>query len=257
LRGHYATTRILSGQHQATNQKIMNPNTARSPRSIARMAGVFYLLTALTSVIGESFIPGKLVISGDATATANNMLAHPILFQFGFASLLISVVFSVALTALFYQLFKPVNKNISLTAALIHIVGLAVLAVSGLLLYAPVVVLKGGKYLGEFSIEQQKGLAYMFLQLNIQAWNVFIAFFGFYCVLIGYLIFRSVFLPRIIGALMIFTGLGYLTFLLPALSDYLSPYNLAPAAFGELSLMIWLLAKGVNNEKWNQQAGLA
>ena len=140
---------------------------------------------------------------------------------------------------------------------MIHFVGLAVLAVSGLLLYAPVVVLKGGKYLSAFSVEQQQGLAYMFLQLNIQAWNVFIAFFGFYCVLIGYLIFRSFFLPRIIGVLMIFTGFGYLTFLVPALSDYLSPYNLAPAAFGELSLMIWLLAKGVNNERWNQQAGLA
>ena len=231
--------------------------TVKSPRFIARMAGVFYLLTALTSVIGETFIPGRLVIPGNAAATANNILAHQNLFQLGFAALLIAVVFSVVLTALFYELFKPVNKSISLTAAFVHLVGLAILAFSSLLLLAPLVVLKGGKYLSVFKAGQLQALAYMFLQLNIQAWNAFIAFFGFYCVLIGYLIFKSAFLPRIIGAFMIFAGLGYLTFLLPSLSDYLSPYNLAPAALGELSLMIWLLAMGANSQRWKEQAGIA
>jgi hypothetical protein len=225
-----------------------------SPRFKARMAGVFYVLTALTSVIGESFIPGRLVKPGDAVTTANNILAHQNLFQLGFAALLIAVVFSIALTALFYELFKPVNRSISLTAAFVHLVGLAILAFSALLLLGPLVVLKGGKYASVFKVEQLQALAYMFLQLNIQAWNAFIVFFGFYCVLIGYLIFKSRFLPRIIGALMIFAGFGYLTFLLPSLSDYLSPYNLAPAALGELSLMIWLLVMGVKNEQWKEQA---
>jgi len=220
------------------------------------MAGVFYVLTALTSVIGESFIPGRLVVPGNAAATANNILAHRHLFELGFASLLIAVVFSIALTVLFYELFKPVNRIISLTAAFIHLAGLSILAFSSLLLLAPLVVLSG-KYLVVFKVEQLQALAYMFLQLNIQAWNAFIAFFGCYCVLIGYLIFRSAFMPRIIGALMIFAGIGYLTFLLPSLSSYLSPYNLVPAAFGELSLMIWLLAMGVNNQRWKEQAGAA
>jgi hypothetical protein len=234
----------------------MKPHTEKSPRFLARMAGVFYVLTALTSVIGESFIPGRLVVPGNAAATANNILAHRHLFELGFASLLIAVVFSIALTVLFYELFKPVNRIISLTAAFIHLVGLSILAFSSLLLLAPLVVLSG-KYLVVFKVEQLQALAYMFLQLNIQAWNAFIAFFGCYCVLIGYLIFRSAFMPRIIGALMIFAGIGYLTFLLPSLSSYLSPYNLVPAAFGELSLMIWLLAMGVNNQRWKEQAGAA
>jgi hypothetical protein len=233
----------------------MKTKTEKSPRFKARIAGVFYVLTALTSVIGESFIPGKLVIPGNAIATANNILAHQDLFQLAFAALLIAVVFSVALTALFYELFKPVNRSISLIAAFVHLVGLAILSFSGLLLFAPMVVLKGGKYLSVFKVEQLHALAYMFLQLNIEAWNAFIAFFGFYCVLIGYLIFRSAFLPWIIGVLMMFAGIGYLTFLLPAFSVYLSPYNLAPAALGELSLMIWLLAMGVNNQRWKEQAG--
>jgi len=234
----------------------MKPHTEKSPRFLARMAGVFYVLTALTSVIGESFIPGRLVVPGNAAATANNILAHRHLFELGFASLLIAVVFSIALTVLFYELFKPVNRIISLTAAFIHLAGLSILAFSSLLLLAPLVVLSG-KYLVVFKVEQLQALAYMFLQLNIQAWNAFIAFFGCYCVLIGYLIFRSAFMPRIIGALMIFAGIGYLTFLLPSLSSYLSPYNLVPAAFGELSLMIWLLAMGVNNQRWKEQAGAA
>jgi uncharacterized protein DUF4386 len=108
--------------------------------------------------------------------------------------------------------------------------------------------------LSVFKPEQLQALAYMFLQLNAQTWNAFLVFFGFYCALIGYLIFRSTFLPRIIGALMAFAGLGYLTFLSPPLAEYLSPYNLAPAAFGEGSLMLWLLVMGVNTQRWKEQA---
>lgn len=231
----------------------MKPDTEKSPRFKARLAGVFYLLTALTSVTAETFIPGRLVISGNAEATANNILAHQYLFELAFASMLIAVVFSVALTALFYGLFKPVNRGISLTAAFVHLVGLAILALSGLLLLAPLVVLKGGKYLSVFKPEQLRALAYMFLQLNVQAWNAFITFFGFYCAMIGYLIFTSAFMPRIIGVLMMFAGLGYLSFLLPSFAGYLLPYNLAPGALGELPLMVWLLVKGVNNQRWKEQ----
>lgn len=99
-----------------------------------------------------------------------------------------------------------------------------------------------------------QALAYVFLELNAQAWNAFLVFFGFYCVLIGYLVFRSIFLPRLLGLLMACAGLGYLTFLYPPLAARLSPYNLAPAALGELSLMLWLLAVGVNVPRWNDQS---
>jgi hypothetical protein len=226
-----------------------------SPRNTARMAGAFYVLTAFTSVIGESYIPGKLIVHGDVATTAHNILAHQLLFQLAFALLLIAVVCSIVLTALFYELFRPVNKGLSLTAAFVHLVGLAILAVSSLLLLAPLVVLNSGQYLSVFMVEQLHAVANLFLQLNIQAWNAFIAFFGFYCIIIGYLIFRSTFMPRLIGVLMVFAGLGYLTFLLPMLAVYLSPYNLVPAAFGELSLMGWLLVKGVNVQRWKEQAG--
>ena len=103
-------------------------------------------------------------------------------------------------------------------------------------------------------MEQLQSLAYMFLQLSSQAFDAFIVFFGFYCVLIGYLIFRSTFLPRIVGVLMAFAGLGYLTLLSKPFADYLSPYNLAPAALGETSLMLWLIVVGLNVPKWEEKA---
>jgi hypothetical protein len=218
------------------------------------MAGVFYVLTSLTAVFGEFFVLGRLVVHGDAAATANNILAHQPLFRLGFAAELISVACSIAMTALFYDLFKPVNRSLSLLAAFFHLVGLAIMALGSLLQLAPLAVLGGGQYLSVFKVEQLKALAYMFLQLSAQAFDAFIVFFGFYCVLIGYLIFRSTFLPRIVGALMVFAGLGYLTLLSKPLADYLSPYNLAPAALGETSLMLWLLLVGVNAQRWKEQA---
>jgi Domain of unknown function (DUF4386) len=225
-----------------------------SPRVKARIAGVFYVLTGLTSVIGGMSIPGKLVVPGDAATTANAILAHKHLFELGFSAMLIAIACSIVLTALFYDLFKPVNRNLSLTAAFFHLVGLAILSVASLLQLAPLVVLGGDHYLGVFKPEQLQALAYVFLQLNTQAANAFLAFFGFYCLLIGYLIVRSTFLPRVIGVFMACAGVGYLTYLSPPLADYLSPYNLAPAALGEGSLMLWLLVVGVNAERWKEQA---
>ena len=228
-----------------------------SPRLKARMAGVFYVLTGATYAVGQAFILDKLVVHGDAAATANNILAHQPFFQLGFTADLISVAFSVALTVLSYDLFKPVNRSLSLLAAFFHLVGLAVAAFGSFLLLAPLVVLGGGQYMSVFKVDQLQALAYMFLELNAQAWNAFLVFFGFYCVLISYLVFRSTFLPRLLGMLMACAGLGYLTFLYPPLANHLSPYNLAPAALGELSLMLWLLAIGVNVPRWKEQAGAA
>lgn len=226
-----------------------------SPRLKARMAGVFYVLTGAASVIGGMYIPGKLVVPGEAAASATAILAHQHLFELGFSVMLVAVMCSVVLTVLFYDLFKPVNRNLSLAAALFHLVGLAILSVASLLQLAPLIVLGGSPYLSVFTPEQVQALAYLLLELNTQAANAFLAFFGLYCVLIGYLIFRSTFLPRIIGVFMALAGLGYLTFLSPPLAGYLSPYNLFPAALGEGSLMLWLLAVGVNPQRWNEQAG--
>ncbi len=228
-----------------------------SPRFKARIAGVFYLLTMLTGVFAELFVRGRLVVYGDAAATATNILAHEPLFRLGFASDLIAGACYIAVTALFYDLFKPVNRSLSLLAAFFSLVGCAIGAVSCLFHLAPLAVLGGAQYLSVFKVEHLQALALMLLKLRAQTANIGIVFFGFYCLLIGYLIFRSTFLPRILGAGMAFAGLGWLTFLSPPLANHLFPYNLAPGALGEGLLTLWLLVMGVNVQRWKEEASAA
>jgi Domain of unknown function (DUF4386) len=98
-------------------------------------------------------------------------------------------------------------------------------------------------------------MALMFLELNAQAANIYLIFFGFYDLLIGYLIFRSAFLPRVLGVLMVIAGVGWLTFLSPPLANSLSPTNLVLGFLAELLLMLWLLVMGVNVQRWKERAG--
>ena len=226
-----------------------------SPRLTARIAGVFYLMVFLTAV--PVLAGGRLVVSGDAAATATNILAHEALFRLGWAFNLIATACYIVVTALFYDLFKPVNRSVSLTAAFFSLVGCGLGALSGVFQLAPLAVLGGAQYLSVFTVEQLQALALLLLKLQAQAYNIGLVFFGFYCILIGYLIFRSLFLPRILGALMVFAGLGWLTFLSPPLANHLSPYILAPGILGEGSLTLWLLVIGVNAQRWKEQAGAA
>ena len=139
-------------------------------------------------------------------------------------------------------------------AAFFSLVGCAVGAFSCIFDFAPFVLLKGAPYLTVFSPEQLQGLAYMFLAVRAQANDIGLVFFGLHCLGVGYLILRSTFLPRTIGALMVVAGLGWLTFLSPPLANSLAPFNMLPGAVGELSLTLWLLVKGVNVQRWNAQA---
>jgi hypothetical protein len=227
-----------------------------SPRPRARITGVVYLLYFLTAVFGEFLLRG-LVVDGDAAATATNILAHQSLFRLGLATGLIATACYIAVTALFYGLFKPVSRSLSLLGAFFSLVGCAILAFGSLFQLAPLVLLGGSPYLNVFKVEQLRALALMFLELNTQAGNICVVFFGVYCLLIGYLIFRSAFLPRILGGLMALAGLGWLTFLSPPLASHLSPYNLVLGFLAELLLCLWLLVMGVNVQRWKEQASAA
>ena len=226
-------------------------------RSLARTAGAFYFAAGITGGFHEAFVLGRLVVTGDATATAINITAHESLFWLGFGAALIAPACDSVKTVLFYELFKPVNKDLSLIAMSFGIIGCAMQAVMVVFYIAPLVILKGGQYSSVFKVEQLQALTLMFFKLTARGIDIYLVFFGFYCVLIGSMIFRSIFLPRIIGLLMVFTGLGYSVLLYPPLAHYLYPYNLAPAALGETSLMLWLLVVGVNVQRWKEQAGAA
>jgi Domain of unknown function (DUF4386) len=226
-----------------------------SPRTKARMAGIFELLEGLTSAGGQVVILGSLVVAGSAATTVANILAHQQLFWLGFASSLLGVAFHLAWALLFYDLFKPVNRSVSLFALCVILVGCAMQALSSLLYLAPLLVMQGGSALSAFTPQQLQALALVFLKLNAQAYDIYLVFFGLWCVLIGYLIFRSTFLPRILGVLLVIDGLGWMLYLLPPLAQQLFPLIAVAAGLAEFPLEIWLIVMGVNNERWKQQAG--
>src|SRR5213593_3832264 len=191
--------------------------TETSPRFKARITGVLYLLTILTGIFAQGFVSGRLVVDGDAAATATNILTHRDLFQLGFAVYLIEMACQIATTALFYDLLKPAGRSVSLVAAFLGFAGCVIKTFSRVFFIAPLFVLGGAHYLNVFSAEQLQALALLFLRVNDQGAGMALAFFGFYALLTGYLIIRSTFLPRILGWWSAVAGLGWLTFLSPTL----------------------------------------
>jgi hypothetical protein len=229
-----------------------------SPALKARLAGILYLLNVITYGYSYGTVRDKILAVGNAAVTANNILANEMILRLCFASEIVAGVCYIAVTLLLYGLLKPVNKSLSMLAAFFSLVGCTVVAIGSLFIYAPLLVLGGVEYLKVFKVEQLQALALLSLNLHIVAADICMVFFGCYCIVIGYLIFRSTFMPRIIGVFMVIAGAGYLTFLSPPLAQYLFPNVLTPAgALGEFSLMLWLLVFGVNSQRWRQQAGAA
>jgi hypothetical protein len=232
-----------------------------SPRLMARIAGLLYLIVIVGGIFAEILVRGRLVVHGDAAATAHNIVTHELLYRLGFGAEIFYCACNVPLTLIFYALFKVVNKNVSLLVVFFSLVGTAVESVSLLAHFAPLIFLGGGHYLSAFTAEQLGAAAYISLQLFEYGFAICLVFFGFYCLSLAYLIFRSTFFPRIIGALLVIEGLLYLinsfaNFLAPGIAARVFPY-LAASAVAEISLCLWLLVMGVNVQRWREQASTA
>ena len=226
-----------------------------SPRLTARLAGLIALLTTTSAF--SIFVRSRLVDLGDAAATVHNIRAHELLFRLGFVGDVISLLY-IVYTLLLYKLFKPVSSNLSLLAAFFSLVGCAMSVVDCLLQVAPLVILRSTPSLSAFNVEQLQALALLFLKLHSQGYTLSMVLFGSYNIVIGYLIFKSTFIPRILGVFLAISGLCYLfdcftIFLAPAFASHLVPYILIPGV-AELLLAFWLLIFGVNVQRWNRQA---
>lgn len=228
-----------------------------SPRGKARLAGVFEALEGLPAAFGQTIVLGMLAVGGDAAATAHNILTQETLYRLGFTIPLLAVGFHIAWALLFYQLFKPVNRTINLLAVFAILVGCAIQALAALVYLAPLVILQSGHSIDAFNAAQRQDLALVFVNLSHQTFNVYLIFFGFWCVLAGYLIFRSTFMPRILGVLLVLDGLGWMTYLWPPLATSMFPVIALVSGLAEVPLQLWLIVFGVNSKRWHEQAAAA
>ena len=227
-----------------------------SNNKLARTAGFLYLITIIAGGFAEAFVREGLTVSHDAVATAQNILASEQMYRFGFVCDLLTLICGTGLSLIFYILFKPVNRNLSLLALIFSVTASAVMAVNLLNQLAPLLLLHQKSYLQAFKIEQLQTLSLFFLHLQSQGYNISLLLFAFYFPIIGYLVYKSNFLPRILGIIYTLAGVGYLTnsltwFLYPHIASYLFPYVLLPAFVGEVSMSLWLIFKGVKVEKMN------
>lgn len=226
-----------------------------SPRRKARITGVLYLATIVMGIYAQGFISDRLIVSGDAVATANNIIAHESLFRLGFSIYLIEMMCQIAATMLFYELLKPVNRSIALLAAVFGLIGCTIKTMSRLFYFSPLFILGGGAhYLAVFNSEQLRSLSLLFLNINDQGAAIALVFFGVHALLKGYLILRSIFLPRFVGVFSLLGGVGLLAFIWPPLGYRLFPAIAVVGMLGALVNIGWLITFGVNEERWREQA---
>ena len=212
----------------------------------ARLAGLIYLLFFVTGALAAWCWKG-LIAAGDPGVTAAHMLGDEELFRAGVAFVLVSTGFYVALAALFYRLFEPVSRTLSLAAAFFAVVGCAIQATGAAFALMALGVLKEGQSAIYGAADQVRGLSTLLLKLDEQAVTVALVYFAIYCLLVGILIMRSTFLPGILGACLAVAGVGWLTYLYAPLAHHVSAYVQAFGALAELALMSWLVVKGVRS----------
>lgn len=219
----------------------------------AKIAGLLYLIIIFAGIFAQFFVRESLLVAGDAAATAQNLQASESLFRWGIAGDLAMILADIALALVFYVLLKPVSSALSLLAAFLRLIQAAVLAVNLMHLFLALQTLGGGAYLSVLGTEQLQAQALFYLEAHATGYSLGLVFFGVNCLVFGYLVMRSGYLPRFLGALLVFAGAGYLTdsfasFLLPSYASYAGIFALVvflPAIVAELSMALWLLVKGV------------
>jgi len=236
----------------------VNDDSARaaSVQTYARIAGVLFLLSIVAGAFGELYVPSRIIVSSDAAATAKNINALGWLFRLGFAVYLVEAVCDIALTLIFYVLLRPVRRDLALLAAFFGLVSTALFGVAELFYFAASLILGGANYLKTFSPDQLNTLALLSLKLYGYGGGIFMVFYGVAAVLRGYLIYRSGYLPRVLGMLLVLAGLGFVAknFALVLAPAYASDGLLLPMFLAGVSLTVWLLVRGVDVTKWEAKA---
>lgn len=227
-----------------------------SPMVYARVAGVIYLIIITCGIFGEMFVRSSLITPGDADATVRNIAASQGLFRIGFLADSIMFLSDVALAVLLYVLLKPVGKVTALMAMCFRLAQTAVLALNLLNYHAAMLLLNGPGYLTALGADRRNALISFYLDLHGHGYDLGLLFFGLHCLLLGRLVFKSRYLPRGLGVLLVAAGITYLIgsytrFLFPDFVAAVSPIYIV-AIVSEVSLCLWLLVKGVNMQQWEK-----
>jgi hypothetical protein len=233
----------------------MTTKEKMNPKKTARVAGLLYLMIAIFGIFSMLYGPESLIVPGDAESTANNIAASEPLYRIAFMGDLIGQVIFIFLVILLYKLLKPVNKNQAVLMVVLVLVGVPIAMLNDLNQIAAMMIASSAGNLGVFEVNQLQAHVVLFLDLYQAGLHIAFVFWGLWLFPLGFLVFKSGFLPRILGVLLIIAGFGYLFefvtfFLVPDLEITIRMFTF----WGEVFLALWLLIMGVNVEKWEERA---
>jgi hypothetical protein len=235
--------------------RVIATSRAESIQMYAKIAGTLLLLSFIGGGFGEAYAPAQLIVSGNAAATAHNVLASGALFRLGFLGYLVEAFTDVALACLLYVMLRPVHANLAFCAVLFRIMATATFAFGEVFYFAPSLILGSDAYLKTFSPEQLQSLALLSFNVYSFAGGFSQVFYGIASLILGYLMMRSSYLPRVIGALWVLGGIGFVigTILLVVAPDSASSLLVVPQLLASLALAMWLLIRGVDTVRWNER----
>lgn len=233
-----------------------------SPSTRGRILAALYLIVIIGGITAQVFIADRLVVRGDAAQTAANILANRSLYRLAFTIFMIEMAAQMALSMMFYDLLKPVNRSLARVAMIMGLTGSGIKTMARLFYYTPLILLGGGgggvpSYLSAFDPAQLEALSLAFIRINVHGAAIALIFFGFETLLRGWLLFSSEFLPRFLGVLSMIGGIGWLTWLWPPLGSQAFTGVALFAIAGVIATSGWLFIRGVDDEKWKQRAALA
>ena len=219
-----------------------------SAKNPGRFAGLLYVVMSIFGFFAMGYVPGKVLVHGNAAATANNILAAETLFRLGIASQLISQAGFIFVALALYDLLKGVNRRQASLMVTLIVVSIPIAFVNELNSIAAIVLVRGADSLSVFDKPQRDALAMLFLNLHGHGFNVAEIFWGLWLFPLGLLVYRSRFLPRFLGVWLALAGVAWVILsltglLLPQYEDKVYAYT-QPAILGEVAFMLWLVIKG-------------
>jgi len=222
----------------------------------ARIAAILTLLIVVLAPFSMLYIPTTLIVPGDAASTANNITASQGLFRVGMVTDSLVFLIEIALTVLLYVLVKPVNKTLSLVAAFSRLAMTVIQGINLLNHFIILLLLSGASYLTIFAPDQLQALVMLFLNAHESAVLIWGLFFGLHLLVLGYLVYKSGYLPKVLGILLLIVALCYLiqdfgNMLFPEYKALFT--SIGSLAFLEIAFPLWLLIKGVNVKQWEKR----